>query len=107
MCVALATAWHSTEVRFIRGVDMGVLLTIARVGETTITARKFTHEWLFSRVRALVNLEIFRAREGFPAVGKGAREGLLSSVNTNVVDKLVLGFERFASSVTLMPQTDV
>ena len=105
--VTFTAAWHSTEVRFICRVDVRVLLTIARVGETTITTRKFTDERLLSRVSALVNLEVFRARKRFAAVCKGARERLFSRVNANVIDKLVLGFERLAAPVTLIPLADV
>jgi len=84
-----------------------VLLAIARVGETPITTRKFTDERLLSRVSALVNLEVFRARKRFPAVCKRAREWLFSSVNAYVIDKLVFGFERLAAPVTLIPLADV
>lgn len=84
-----------------------MLLTITRVGETTVTTRKLTDKRLLSRVSALVNLEVFRARKRFAAVCKGAGEGLFSSVNANVIDKLVLGFERLAAPVTLIPFADV
>jgi len=105
--VTFATAWHSTQVGFICRVNVRVLLTIARVGETTITTRIFTDERLLSRVSALVNLEVFRARKRFAAVSKGTGERLFSSVNANVIDKFVLRFERLAAPVTLIPLANV
>ena len=44
-------------------------------------------------------LEVLAAREDFAAAGKQTRERLLSRVDADVVDELVLGLERAQAAV--------
>lgn len=58
-------------------------------------------------MRPLVYLEIFRPREHFPAAGERAWEGFLSRVHSDVIDELVLRFERPSIPRTALPETGV
>ena len=46
--VGLVAASHPAGVRFVRGVDMHVLLPVARVGEPSITALNLALEWFLA-----------------------------------------------------------
>lgn len=70
-------------------------------------ARALRGETLPTCVRPLVDLEVLRSREHFPAAGERAGEGLLSGVNSDVVDELVLRFERLPLARTFLPEADV
>ena len=54
-----------------------------------------------------VDLEVLRPGKHFSAPGKRARERLLSRVDTDVVDKLVLGLEGLSLPHTVLPETRV
>ena len=58
-------------------------------------------------MRSFVNLEVLGAREHLAASGKQARERLLSGVDADVVDQLVLGLERTQPAAAVQPQADV
>jgi len=58
-------------------------------------------------VRPFVNLEVFRTGENFPAARERTREGLLPRVHSDVVDQLVLGFERLPFPQAFLPEADV
>jgi hypothetical protein len=60
-----------------------------------------------TRVRSLVNLEVLATSEHFSAAGKQTWKRLLSSVDADVVDKLVLGFEWTQLTAAVTPQADV
>ena len=45
-------------------------------------------------MRALVDLQVFRARKQLTAAGKRTRERLFSRMHANVVDELVFGLKR-------------
>ena len=46
--VGLLAPLHAARVRLVGGVNEHVFLAVRRVGESAITARIFTFEWLFS-----------------------------------------------------------
>ena len=46
--VGLVTATHPAKVRLVRGVDVHVLLPVARIGKTSVAARNFTLERLLT-----------------------------------------------------------
>ena len=48
MSVRLVASSDFAVVRFVRRVDVTVLLAVARVGEATVTAIKLTFEWLLT-----------------------------------------------------------
>lgn len=48
MCVRLVTARNSAVVRFVRGVDVRVLLAVRTVGEPPVTPGVLALEWLLS-----------------------------------------------------------
>ena len=52
-------------------------------------------------------LEVLAAREDFAAAGKQTRERLLSRVDADVVDELVLGLERAQAAAAVEPEADV
>ena len=54
-----------------------------------------------------MDLQVLRPGEYFPAAGEGAGEGFLSSVDPQMVDQFVLGFEGFALPGTLLPVAGV
>lgn len=56
---------------------------------------------------ALVYLEVLAACEHFAAAGKQTRKRFLASVDADVVDELVLGFERSQLTAAVAPQTNV
>lgn len=58
-------------------------------------------------MRARVDLEVLGAGEHLAAVGEAAGEGLLPGVDADVVDELVLRFERLPAAQTLVPHADV
>ncbi len=60
---------------------------------------------LFTCVCPLVDLEVFTPGEHLAAAWEGARERLLPGVDPDVIDQLVLGFERFIFPGTTLPQT--
>ena len=55
----------------------------------------------------LVDLQILRPSENLATAREGAREGLLSSVDAEVVDQLVLCLERLLLARALLPVTGV
>ena len=55
-------------------------------------------------MRSFVDFEIFTPGEHLSTAGEWTRERLLSGVNANVVDQLVLGLEGFPFSRTVLPQ---
>mgnify|MGYP007105254861 CR=1 FL=1 len=103
VCVAFPTSRRSAKVRFVSSVNVRMLFPIARVGKATIASRKFTHERFLPSMGALMYFEIFRASKRFTAVCERARKWLLSSVDPNVVDKLVFGIKRLAFPVAIAP----
>jgi hypothetical protein len=58
-------------------------------------------------MRSLVDLEVFTACEDFAASWEGTREGFLSRVDSDMVDELVFGLERFSLTLALLPVTRV
>ena len=52
---------------------------------------------------SLVDLEILGPREESVTAGEGTHERLLPSMDSNMIDQLVLGFESFAFAWTLLP----
>ncbi len=54
-----------------------------------------------------MNLEIFRSGKHFSTSWKRTREWLLSGVDPNVVDQLVLGLKWLSNSWTVVPKTNV
>ena len=58
---------------------------------------------LITCVDPLVDLEILRASEYLATAGKGAGEGFLASVHSQVVDQLVLGLERLLLTRAVLP----
>ena len=54
-------------------------------------------------MNTLVDLQVLGSRKELPAAGEGTRERLLPSVDPDVVDQLVLGFERSLLSGTTSP----
>ena len=56
---------------------------------------------------SFVNLKVFRSGEDFSTSRERAREWLLSSMNSNVVDQLVLRFEGFSVTGTILPEAGV
>ena len=107
VCIAFSTALGSAKIRFVCGMNVRMLLAITGIGKTAIAPRKFAHERFFACVGALMNFQILRTCKRFAAVCERARERLLSSMNSYVVDKLILRFERLSSSMTLVPQANV
>ena len=70
--------------------------------------------WIKSRIilkltgmRPFVDLEILRPGEDLSTAGERTGKGLFTRVNPNVVDKLVLGFERPSVSYAVLPETRV
>lgn len=55
----------------------------------------------------LMDLQVLRPREDFPAARKRAWKGFLSRVHPYVIDELVLGLERPAVTRTSLPETRV
>ncbi len=58
-------------------------------------------------MNSFVDLEIFRSGKNFPAPGKWTRERLLSGVDPNVVDQLVLGLEGPQLAGAVFPEAGV
>ena len=56
---------------------------------------------------SLVNFQIFATRKCLPTAGKLTHKWLLAGVNANVVDELVLCFERGALSRATVPVASV
>ena len=56
---------------------------------------------------SFVNFKIFRSGEDFSTSREGARKWLLSSMDSYVVDQLVLGFEGFSVTGTILPEAGV
>ena len=56
---------------------------------------------------SLVYFQILRASKHFTAAHERACERLLASMNTNVVDQLVLGLERLPLSNTILPKANM
>lgn len=55
----------------------------------------------------LVDLEVLTAGEDLAAAGEGTGEGLLSRMNPDVVDQLVLGLEGSTAARTAVPEARV
>ena len=64
-------------------------------------------KYIFTCVNPLVDLQILRAGKDLATAGKGAREGLLSSVDAEVVDQLVLCLEWLLLAWALLPVAGV
>lgn len=56
MSVAFVTSLVLAVVRFVRRMNVRVLLSVAGVSKAAITTREFTHKRLFTRVSSFVNL---------------------------------------------------
>lgn len=105
--VGLIAASHFAVVRLVTRVHVRVLLPVTAVCEFPVTAIKLALKRLLTCVGPLVDLEILRAREDFPAAGKWAGERLLSRVNSYVIDQLVLRLEGFPLARTFLPKADM
>jgi len=57
----------------------------------------------YTGVYSLVDLEVLGPCEHFAAAGIRTRERLFASVHANVVDELVLGFERLVDALAVAP----
>ncbi len=62
---------------------------------------------LLTGMRSFVNLQILTPGENFATMRKGTRERFFSSVNPNVINEFVLGFEGSAFPRTLLPTASV
>ena len=58
-------------------------------------------------MRPLMYLQIFGASEQLSTTREGARERLLTSVYTQMVDQLVFSFECHTSTLTILPEANV
>ena len=54
-------------------------------------------------MNSLVYLQVLGSCKEFPASREGTGEGFLSGMNSNMIDKLVLGFEGFLLPGTVGP----
>lgn len=105
--VALITSSDLTHVRFVAGMYVRVFLSVAAVGKPPAAASKLTFKGLFTCMRSLVDLEIFRTSKHFLAAMKRAGKGLLSCVNSDMVHELVFGFERLPVPRTVLPMAHI
>ena len=104
MGIAFLTTVDLANVRLVRRVYMRVLLPVAGVCETAITAGKFAHERLLTGVSSLVDLEVLGAREELTTARKRARKRLLPRMHADVVNQLVFGLKRFPASLAVLPE---
>ena len=58
-------------------------------------------------VSPAMNLQVFRPGKDFSTLRPGTGKGLLSCVNSNVINQLVLGFEWFSVATAVQPETGV
>lgn len=58
-------------------------------------------------MNSFVDLEIFGSGKNFSTAWKGTRERLLSGVDPNVVDQLVLCLERLSNSRAIVPKANM
>ena len=56
---------------------------------------------------SFMDFEVFTSCKDFATARERTRERFLASVDTDVIDEFVFGFERFASSWTVEPETCV
>lgn len=84
-----------------------MLLAVGAVGKAAITVVKFTLKWFLARVSSLMDLEVLGAGKDFTAAYEWTRERLFTSVDANVIDKLVFGLEGLTLADTVTPVADV